>query len=385
MSKSTPSFVKPFLYALNRMQENESLRPIQYMERSRVLMVDRLGMEGVVPEAAFAHGSVGLIADHTHYFAGFAMMLQLRQGIAVSMRATDREDSRLVLEGRPEIFEFDRHNPTASPLERLVSALDMSHSRQVDIALVSAIPSALGVAYYASLAVALCRVVGEEETTAQRALERAAGCTLSRAHVIGASLADEGPFLLVDTLNGEFLKLEVPTGQRPGFALLDTGGLDDFPPSGMAERRKAAMAATESLSGSVFPQLTTLRDLEHKDLDRALDSVAAKHRPVIRYLVSANRNVQKLSVALRKSDWQFFGAILKMAHASQTTGWTTGRPVFADAVTEAERLSLEGIYGVVQTGEQGILLIAGQPFSLPAFIDTMRESHTNGPLHALIL
>lgn len=398
MSKSTPSFVKPFLYALNRMQENESLRPTQYLERSRTLMVDRLGVAGSVPEAAFAHGSIGLIADHTHYFDGFALMLQMRQGIAVSIRPSSSAVSRLVVEGNPETFEFDRHEPSDAPLEALVTAVlaDVTpESWQVDLAVVAAIPPGLGMAYHAAFSIALIRAVqaltgleltdAEIRIRARHILDRVADMPLSPAYAIGASLPDEGPFILIDTLNGEFLRLDAPAGQRPGFVLVDTGGANQFPPKGMAERKEATRRATEALQGTGFPRMSSLRDLEHKDLDAALEAIPAKLRPVVRFLVSSNRNVQKLTVAIRRLDWQFFGAILKIMQASQGTDWDTTRPVFAEPVAEAERLSLDGIYGVVQTGEQGMLLVVGQPFSLPSFLDNLRESHPNGIHDALIL
>ncbi len=398
MSKSTPSFVKPFLYALNRMQENESLRPTQYLERSRSLMVDRLGVEGPVPEAAFAHGSVGLIADHTHYFDGFALMLQMRQGIAVSIRPSTAERSRLVVEGSPEVFLFDRHEMSDAPLEALVTAVLSELTRdtwQVDLAVVAAIPPGLGMAYHAAFCIALIRAVealtGLESTDAEvrvrarNILDRVAGMPLSPAYAIGASLSDDGPFVLIDTQNGEFLRLDVPSGQRPGFVLLDTGGANQFPPKGMDERKEATRRATAALQDSDFPRMGTLRDLEHKDLDTALAAIPGRLRPVVRFLVSSNRNVQKLTVAIRRQDWQFFGAILKIMQASQANDWSTTRPVFTEPVAQAERLSLDGIYGVVQTGEQGMLLIVGQPFSLPSFLDEFRESHTNGIHDALIL
>lgn len=398
MSKSTPSFVKPFLYALNRMQENESLRPNQYLERSRVLMVDRLGVEGHVPEAAFAHGSVGLIADHTHYFSGFALMLQMRQGIAVSIRPSSSALSRLVVEGNPETFEFDCHEPSDAPLEALVTAVlsDLTkESWQVDLSLVAAIPPGLGMAYHAAFTIALIRAVeaytGLESTPAEvrvrarNILDRVAGMPVSPAYAIGASLSEEGPFVLIDTLNGEFLRLDAPAGQRPGFVLLDTGGANQFPPKGMAERKEATRRATEALQGTDFPRLSTLRDLEHRDLDEALEAIPSKLRHAVRFLVSSNRNVQKLTVAIRRQDWQFFGAILKIMQASQVNDWATTRPVFTEPVAEAERLSLDGIYGVVQTGEQGMLLVVGQPFSLPSYLDNLRESQTKGIHDALIL
>lgn len=385
MSKSTPSFVQPFLYALNRMQENESLRPTQYTERARALLVDRLGASGPLPEAAFSNGSVGLLADHTHYFDGFAMMLQLRQGIAVAVRHTTEATTRIVFDGAGT-WTGDLPN-------RL--AIAVFGDANVDMAVVSALPPGLGVARQASLTVAMLRVRdimdgrarGDMELAdeARTILANALGVHVSRVFTTGATLTDEGPFVLADASNGKYMPLEVASNQRPGFALVTLGEPGKTDAQGMQERRELVQKATAELEKVAFPKLGSLRNLEHRDLDKALDAVSRKYRPVVRHVVSANRNVQKLAVAIRKSDWQFFGALLKISLASIMQDWSTGRTEFGPALAEAERLSLEGIYGVVQTGELGVLLVVGQPFSIPAYIDALREAHTNGDVEAFIV
>jgi hypothetical protein len=54
----------------------------------------------------------------------------------------------------------------------------------------------------------------------------------------------------------------------------------------------------------------------------------------------------------------------------------------------AEAASLDGIFGVVQTGEGGCMLVAGQPFSLPAFLDEVKDKaaeHTKEPIESFII
>jgi len=385
LSKSTPSFVQPFLYALNRMQENESLRPAQYTERARALLVDRLGASGPLPEAAFSNGSVGLLADHTHYFDGFAMMLQLRQGIAVAVRHTTETSTRIVFDGAGTWSDDLPH--------RLATSI--FGDKRVDMAVVSALPPGLGVARQVSLTVAMLRVRdimagqprGEMELSAEArtVLADALGVHVSRVFATGATLTADGPFVLADASNGKYMPLEVASNQRPGFALVTMGENGPTDARGMEKRREMVQKATLELEKVAFPNLESLRNLEHRDLDKALEAVSRKYRPVVRHVVSANRNVQKLAVAIRKSDWQFFGALLKISQASIMQDWSTGRPEFGPALEQAERLSLEGIYGVVQTGELGVLLVVGQPFSIPAYIDALREAHTNGDIKAFIV
>jgi hypothetical protein len=77
-----------------------------------------------------------------------------------------------------------------------------------------------------------------------------------------------------------------------------------------------------------------------------------------------------------------------ISQASKSSDWdTTGR--FHQHVTEsAESASLDGIFGVVQSGEGGCMLVAGQPFSLPAFLDAIKETmaeHKSEPIESFII
>ena len=158
---SSPSFVRPFLYALNRMQANEILRPVQYMDRAKMLLIDRLGMSGPIPEAAFSHGVVGLMADHTHYFEGFALGLRLRQGVAVAIRSNDLQYHRLILEGTGDVQVSKEASYGDAELSSLlihtIDALDGAGGRFFDVSIVGSIPTGLGASFVGALTVSLIR------------------------------------------------------------------------------------------------------------------------------------------------------------------------------------------------------------------------------------
>ena len=79
---------------------------------------------------------------------------------------------------------------------------------------------------------------------------------------------------------------------------------------------------------------------------------------------------------------------MMISQASKTTDWSTTDTIHNLITTEAETAALDGIFGVVQSGEGGCMLVCGQPFSLPAFLDRIRESassHTKEDVETFII
>src|SRR5690606_38106706 len=92
---TTPPFIQPYLEALNRIQERRALRPDEVLERARKLLDTEFGTQPVPAEAAFAHGSAGLLSEHTHYFDGFAVVKCLPFGTGVAARIVTDGPSRV--------------------------------------------------------------------------------------------------------------------------------------------------------------------------------------------------------------------------------------------------------------------------------------------------
>jgi len=111
-------------------------------------------------------------------------------------------------------------------------------------------------------------------------------------------------------------------------------------------------------------------------------------RPGLKYLVTENRRVQRLVAAIRNEDWQLMGGLMFMSHASRRDDWGITSPIQDFVVDEAERFTIEGVYGASQVGEGSFVLIAGQPIRLPAFLDHLRNSwpaHASGRPETFIL
>jgi galactokinase len=398
----SPSFVRPFLYALNRMQANEVLRPIQYLDRAKMLLVDRLGMEGPIPEASFSPGVIGVMADHTHYFDGFALVLQLRQGVAVALRSNKLDYHQLLLEG-----VGDEHVSALSPggeaeisnlLLHVLEATGHTNGQFFDISIVSSIPTGLGASYFGSLTVSLIKALNtfekkpspekEVRSLALAALNAWYKTRFSPAYVIGALSDQTELFILIDTGTMSHLPIELPVNTKLGWGILEWSNDHSDLHQAAIKRDKKAKKALKDLQKSGFSRVESFRNLEHRDLERALESIPRRSRSTLRFLVTENRNVQKLIVAIKKGDWQFFGALMMISQASKTMDWSTTDSLHELITKEAETAALDGIFGVVQSGEGGCMLICGQPFSLPAFLDRVREiasSHTKEDVETFII
>lgn len=385
-----PPFVTPYLDALDRMQERASSRPHQLTERCRSVLVERFGPESDEIEATFAHGVAGLIGDHTHYFDGFGFLMSLPLGTAVAARGKLEGPSRLTFEGGPESWEFDTSRPSGTDgpaWTRLVQ--DIFHrlapsGASVDVAVLSTVPPASLDGYLAALGVAAARTAQAlfalSESTldilhlVRNVIEACTAYPFSIAHLIASDSGSPDQYTLVDTHTMEHLALEAPTRDVLGCGLVDVGMEALQEAAVHVKKREAAAEAAAVLRQNGFPRLASLRDLEHKDLKAALGVLPRRLKPSVRHLVTENRRVQKLVIAVRRRDWQMFGALLLMSHSSHQKDWSSTNELLDAVVHETETMSIEGMYGACVTGRGGCVLTVGQPFIVPRCLDRIQSS-----------
>ncbi len=408
------SLVQPFKYALNKMRSNEVLSPTQYMERARMLLVDRLGVKGPIAESAFSPGVVGLMADHTHYFEGFALVLQTRQGAAVAIRPNSRGKHTIVVEapgihpgGKPATSQghSEAKISTSSAFEDLnrlfetiLGTVSPESTNTYDVALVVTVPAALGAAFHGSVTVTMIKALVaidkkkatdlDIRTMALTALNAWYGCRFSPAYVIGSLAQQTEPFVLIDTGTLSNLPIEGPSPDKIAWGLIKWSDKWSGAYKDSKNRNERAQQALEQVQKNGFKNLESLRNLEHRDLEQAVEVVPRKSKGVLRFLVTENRNVQKLIIGLKKEDWQFFGALMMISQASKAADWSTTDTIHSLITKEAESAAMDGIFGVVQTGEGACMLVCGQAFSMPAFMDRAKEiaaEHTTEDVETFII
>lgn len=386
----TPPYLQPYLHALDRMQKREHLRPDQLVARARALLNDRLGGVEGVPDAAFAHGGTGLLGEHTHYFDGFSLLLLLPLGTAVAVRTTTAETSRVVFEGSDATWTFDRNTPArpgapgprcpvwARLVEHIVRQLGAPQT-QLEIGVAGTVNPGCTDAYLAALGVATARSLqalfalpvdtARLHDTVREAVQASTQMPFSLPFVLAADAGRADVYALGDARTREQMLLDAPARDLLGWALVDVGTGPLHEAAFFRKRQEMTDEAVDLLRRKLFPTLTSLRDVEHRDLPRALDALPRRLRPIVRHLVTENRRVQKMVTSIRQRDWQMFGALLLMSHASLRTDWGSTHEELDVVVEQVEQMSIEGMYGACMTGRGGCVLLMGQPFIVPRCLD----------------
>ncbi|MFQ5569010.1 MAG: hypothetical protein ACE5G0_05005 [Rhodothermales bacterium] len=390
--RGTPPSIKPYLQRFDRMQQREALRPDQITDRAGALLVERCGASSQSTEAAFAHGPVGLLNGHTHYFNGFSVLMPLLHGTAVAVRRAGDSVSRLTFEGSDELWSFDRTVPApdAARRDRPVWACVVAEvvryfgldDTQVEVAVVSTIQAGCREAYLAALGVATARALQAlfalpNSTTdlledLRRIISECVELPFSIACLIAAEAGRPQAFTLVDTDTHEQMPVEAPTRELLGWGVVDVGSGQLHTDASYWEYKEKADKALIQLQNKGFEHLTSFRELEHRDLQHALEVLPRRLRPVARHLVTENRRVQKLVVAMRRRDWQMLGALLLMSHASLRDDWRHTSEEVDFVVDQA--MSIEGMYGATVTGRGGCVLVVGKPFVMPLCLDRIQTS-----------
>lgn len=388
-----PPFVQPFLHALNRMQARETLRPTQLTERARVLLQDYLGHSPRPIEAAFAHGCLGLMSEHTHFFNGFALMMPLAHGTAVAVRQAEGRVSRVIFEGEhePHIFHpyLKKADPQVAPavlrdvLEEIVGTL-CEEGRAVEVAVVTTVYPACYEARVAAMSIAVARALQALLAHAYSTTEllkiihqcvvKAAQRPFSIAYLIAADAGRPHTLLLVDTEKVEHIALEAPSHESVGWGMMDIHAAVPQSTAFFIQRAAETKEALVLLQNSVFPQLQSFRDLDHANLPMALEALPPALQSRVRYLVGENKRVQRLTFAIRHRDWQMLGALLLISKAAQQNDWEAMFEEEQVAIEEVEQMSTEGMYGATRTGSGGCVLMVGQPFTVPQALDRAKTA-----------
>ena len=389
---SLPPFLaeEAFVEAPESLDHQPTLSGEALKERARSLLVDRMGAGEAPVGTGDACGTVGVQADQTHYSDGFGLFLPLRQGVAVAARPA--EASRVAFAGSDE---GGANGPGAPPpwktiVHRILQ--ELGADRSIEVGVVSTVPGACRDGYFAALSVAVMRAVRGLDVPSTVDLESVPhlrddlvpvlaaeiGAALDQPYSEGYLLATfAGPdpaFTLVDTTTREHLPVETDARSALRWAVLDPGPQALRPPSFHHRRQAQADEALRVLRRNGFAGLEAFRDLEHRDLDRAVDVLPAALRPVARHLVTENRRVQKHVAAMRGADWQMIGALMLMSHASQRDHWESTPEATDVLVEEAERRTYGGLYGACMTGRAGAVLVAGRPQDVAAELHRLGDA-----------
>ncbi len=363
--------------------------PSRLTERARTTLQGHFEVvEGVRSGTGFAYGSMGLLAEHTHYFDGFALFFSIPSGMAVAMRASTGEASRLAFgrDDRTWTYGPDRPLPDTAPLPVRIVFETLRRlapeDARADVAVANAAPSSCADAYVAALGVATARACRETFLPAQEdrricgqvheAIEASMGRSFSPAFIIAAEQGRPERYCFVDAATLEWMSLEAPREDALAFGLVETGDPTFFATGAVARKRKMASEAVVILRRKGFDTVASLRDLEHRDLPAATDAVPIRLRPALRWLVKENQRVPKLVGAVQRKDWQLFGALLLMSDALTRRDWGSTTDVSDSVVDEVDAMSLDGMYGAFSMNRGRAVVMAGRPFVVPRCLDRVQ-------------
>ena len=398
------AYAKRVTEPLRSVIDQDVSSPVLSLESLEAMAAELLPASSNAPVVASAIGGLGLLAQHTSYFNGFAVALGLSQATAVAIRpaalpsvALHVDGIHLMPVGRDASVIMAEHESRidAVLLIEVIKNLQhrlLPHNHTYAIAIASSIPSHCMEASLAALAIATARSMMHlpEASTepdllaiCHEAITKALEAEFSKAYLMVSARSTPGKFAIIDTETEELLQLDAPLRNHLCWGVVDTGG---GPPKDVAFFKACGELGAEALAllqKKAFPMLTSFRDVEHRDLQQVLDSLPRKLRPITRHLINENKRVQSMIFAIKKADWQKLGGLLLMSHASLRNEWKGTNGAVDTVVDQIESLGAEGMYGACMTGRSGSILMVGQPLVLVRCISNLKRTDTI--LSALVL
>ncbi len=352
------------------------------------LLVRQFGEVGVEKTSdGFAFGGIGLLAQHSSYYDGFAIVRSLAQLVTVVIRPSTARESQIVsaawIPGEDEVLIDEDKGPTG--WRRVVENVLQKYAPVDtfwDVAIVSSIPAGCYEAFLSALAVAIAKAIYAAQhkslpddlvVVLRDLIQDAIDAEFSKAFVMVALQASPGMLCVIDTMTEELIPFDVPTRDKLSWALIEA---EQVTPKSVDFYRACGIAGQEALTllkDTPFDSYGSFRDVDHLDLPRVLDTLPAKYRTIVRHLVNENKRVQSMIGAIRGEDWQKLGGLLFISHSSLSNEWQGTSEAIDDIVSLAEHMSADGIYGACMTGRGGYLLLVGLPLALTNLIGQIEE------------
>ncbi|GAB5520981.1 MAG: hypothetical protein RhofKO_32320 [Rhodothermales bacterium] len=356
-------FVRPFSHTLNQLGSHEALRPSQLMDQARALLEQRAGSSSASVSTGSAPIPHPLLTDHVRHADGLALVLMRSSGVGIAVRPADT--TRVFFDASAAYGEDSAFDTLRERIAHVLQAKNIT----ADVALVHAhVPQTLEyetLGIVAALHEALAIPPAQPPSSASGDVQ-----ALTLALTVGAAR----DVVLVDTERREAIVVP-PNAESQAVRW----GLVTAPPTRPASRL-TSMDAPRLLKrlqqATMFARLSTLRALEHRDLETAIDEVPRSLQGALRYWVTEGSRVQKMTVALRKGDWQMVGALMLMADASRRNDADARDGAATALIDHLETLAQPELYGALPT-RPGQLLVLGQAYALPKTLGQLQNDRAD--------
>ena len=348
-----------------------------WQQRAQQLLPVRHPQQKV--STSFGLGTVGLISEHTHYFPGFALVIPLPVGVGVALRehSAPEMDVRWATNGvvytLDEVPDWHR-----CILQRLSETLNSG----VEGGIYGPLGRRYSEGFIGALAAAWMQAMirfrkpsqsltGDQLSQVASIISECIDRPFGEAPVIASLATMREGILAIDVQSKEYVPMTYET-ERLGWALIDTKIFHDPGARFFWDRKAMVEEAISILQRKGFKELRSLRQLAHEQLSYALELLPRRLVPIVRHLVTENRRVQRMIMAIRKHDWQMVGGLMLISQASLKRDWRTTIPEIDFLVN---KLQQEGIYGVrmVGPGFGGQVLVLGQLYRLAQVMDEIKE------------
>ena len=334
----------------------------------------------------FSFGGLGILAQHTSYFNGFAVILKVSRGIAVAVRLTRFDVLRVSFQARRKESEIGAEGEALwqGVIGNLVRRL-LPGVEGIEMVVMSNMPPRCLEANLASLAAATMSALeklpgfclpADPLAISLEAIEEAIGAEFSKAFLLAARHDTPDTFVVIDTETRETIPLEGPPREQLCWGIFDAGQGSPRDVSFYSQCGRMAEEALELLQGGRFQHISSFRDIEHQQLDRILNTLPRRLRPIVRHLVKEDKRVHGLIGAIRRKDWQMLGGLLLMSHASVQSDWKGSDEQVDFVVEEISKSGSEGMYGACVTGRSRCVLVAGQPLVFARTMASVAEGFT---------
>ena len=374
--------LEPFEVSLSRLRDTHIDSPEILVKRAADWLESAFGTSESVVESAFSHGCVGLLAQHTCYFNGFAVLLKMAHSMAVAIRPAPVEHVRISIVAS-KISRDKDEELLWRRLAKAVAARYIGAQRGLEIAIASNMPPGCFEGNIAALVTALSLALiqlpevdpPEDAVVADlMSISATIEAEYSRAYLLAARHTSKGGVLVIDTETREVISLEGPLREQVTWGIVDAGMGAPQSFSFYKQRGARALEAHALLQKGGSFDAATFRELANEDLKRVLNAVPRRLRKAVRHLITENKRVYGIIKAIRRKDWQKMGGILLMSHASLQGDWggTNARVDFI--VGAVQDRNAEGMYGASITGRSGCVLVAGQPIVYTRFLYALEAS-----------
>jgi len=288
---------------------------------------------GREPRLFRAPGRVNLIGEHTDYNGGFVLPMAIERGTTVAAAVRDDRKIRILSVNVNEAGEINLDAPEKTRrgtwldyIEGMARILERRNIilRGADLLINSDVPSGAGLSSSAALEISVGLALSEISASPIEKVQLALAGQAAEHEFVGAkvgimdqyisALGRKNHALLIDCRSLEAEQIPF-AAQDSVIVICDSKVKHKLAASEYNTRRAECEKAVEILQ-EFLPEITQLRDVGIRDFERYAAHLPEIIRKRCRHVVTENERTLNAAEALKKSDFNEFGRLMWLSHAS---------------------------------------------------------------------